>query len=518
MGLRSEAKFDFMSSAISVTQCRIWIYSCYSFGLLHWFKFGLPVVSSPPSFDVSTEVSMVEGMLMLLITLLSSRLHLGLSEQEILRQEMVAQLCMGDKTHNKPGQSHNSQEFEGTLSELADYRGPSFESGSMQQGIYVPKDFVWKNEFDFVHVLLRAVHRQDAVEDINSLADVVHLVLYLTKLAVMADPKTPHLHSTPHATGDESRDIGCIIVDRCIDFLDTYENQSSTQEKIAPATAHPVSDRTTANSQTRTHYKNSPGILSGLSEQEILRQEMVAQLCMETRLTVNHACTSFCSMDPSGLITCSCLNIAHIPDKPGQSHNSQEFEGTLSELADYRGPSFESGSMQQGIYVPKDFVWKNEFDFVHVLLRAVHRQDVQSAMQRYQAYASKNGQPQKGQLWPPFLSLKPITKKFCGLTKILHSKILHGVFFFIFHKAVEDINSLADVVHLVLYLTKLAVMADPKTPHLFHNYTTTHANMSIRELFIWKEDHEKMLLREVITTSHTSLNLERRKEDQPGPK
>ncbi|KAJ7375333.1 hypothetical protein OS493_002084 [Desmophyllum pertusum] len=69
-------------------------------------------------------------------------------------------------------------------------------------------------------------------------------------------------------------------------------------------------------------------------------------------------------------------------------------------------------------------------------------------MQRYQAYASKNGQPQKGQLWPPFLSLKPITKKFCGLTKILHSKILHGVFFFIFHKAVEDINSLADVVHL----------------------------------------------------------------------
>ena len=48
-----------------------------SFGLRHWFKFGVPVVSSPPSFDSSTEVSMVEGMLTLLITLLSTRLHLG---------------------------------------------------------------------------------------------------------------------------------------------------------------------------------------------------------------------------------------------------------------------------------------------------------------------------------------------------------------------------------------------------------------------------------------------------------
>ena len=49
----------------------------FSFGLRHWFKFGMPVVSSPPSFDVDTEVSMVEGMLTLLVTLLSTRLHLG---------------------------------------------------------------------------------------------------------------------------------------------------------------------------------------------------------------------------------------------------------------------------------------------------------------------------------------------------------------------------------------------------------------------------------------------------------
>ena len=33
-----------------------------------------------------------------------------------------------------------------------------------------------------------------------------------------------------------------------------------------------------------------------------------------------------------------------------------------------------------------DYVWKNDFDFVHVLLRAVQRQDVQSSMQRYKAW------------------------------------------------------------------------------------------------------------------------------------
>ncbi|XP_068671556.1 E3 ubiquitin-protein ligase ubr3-like isoform X2 [Montipora foliosa] len=231
-----------------------------SFSLRHWFKFGVPVVSNPPSFDIDTEASMVEGMLTLLVTLLSNRLHLGLTEKEILRQELVAQLCMWDKTH----------------SQLVDL----------------------------------------------------------------------------------------------------------------------------------------------------------------------------------------------IPDKPGQSHNSQHFEGILAELADYKGPGFESGSMQQGIYVPKDFVWKNDFDYVHVLLRAVQRQDVQTSMQRYRASLCKNGPSQSGALWPPFLPLKPLQEKYSGLLQILQSKKLHGVLFFIFHKAVEDSNSFPDaVLYLAVYLTKLALLETPRISH-----------------------------------------------------
>ena len=46
----------------------------------------------------------------------------------------------------------------------------------------------------------------------------------------------------------------------------------------------------------------------------------------------------------------------------------------------------------------------------------------------------KNGAPQSGTLWPPFRPLKPLPEKFHGLMHILHSRKLHGVLFFIFHK------------------------------------------------------------------------------------
>ena len=52
----------------------------------------------------------------------------------------------------------------------------------------------------------------------------------------------------------------------------------------------------------------------------------------------------------------------------------------------------------------------------------------------------KNGPPVKGQLYPPFLPLKPLPEKFCGLTKILHSRTLHGVFFFIYHKVIKAVS------------------------------------------------------------------------------
>lgn len=50
--------------------------------------------------DAEHERSMLEGALTFLVILLSLRLHLGMSDDEILRAEMVAQLCMNDRTHS----------------------------------------------------------------------------------------------------------------------------------------------------------------------------------------------------------------------------------------------------------------------------------------------------------------------------------------------------------------------------------------------------------------------------------
>ncbi|XP_075685544.1 E3 ubiquitin-protein ligase UBR3 isoform X2 [Rhinoderma darwinii] len=124
--------------------------------------------------DSDNERSMLEGALTFLVILLSLRLHLGMTDDEILRAEMIAQLCMNDRTHSslldlipespnpKSGISPGSCSFESILSAVADFKAPVFEpGGSMQQGMYTPKGEVWDQEFDPVMVILRTVYRRD---------------------------------------------------------------------------------------------------------------------------------------------------------------------------------------------------------------------------------------------------------------------------------------------------------------------------------------------------------------------
>uniref|UniRef100_A0ABM5EWZ9 E3 ubiquitin-protein ligase n=1 Tax=Pogona vitticeps TaxID=103695 RepID=A0ABM5EWZ9_9SAUR len=124
--------------------------------------------------DSEHERSMLEGALTFLVILLSLRLHLGMTDDEILRAEMVAQLCMNDRTHSalldlipenpnpKSGILPGSLSFESMLSAVADFKAPVFEpGGSMQQGMYTPKAEVWDKEFDPVMVILRTVYRRD---------------------------------------------------------------------------------------------------------------------------------------------------------------------------------------------------------------------------------------------------------------------------------------------------------------------------------------------------------------------
>uniref|UniRef100_A0A8C6V8X7 E3 ubiquitin-protein ligase n=1 Tax=Naja naja TaxID=35670 RepID=A0A8C6V8X7_NAJNA len=118
--------------------------------------------------DSEHERSMLEGALTFLVILLSLRLHLGMTDDEILRAEMVAQLCMNDRTHSSLldlisfGIIPGSLSFESMLSAVADFKAPVFEAGgSMQQGMYTPKGRIWDEEFDPVMVILRTVYRRD---------------------------------------------------------------------------------------------------------------------------------------------------------------------------------------------------------------------------------------------------------------------------------------------------------------------------------------------------------------------
>ncbi|XP_012826537.1 E3 ubiquitin-protein ligase UBR3 isoform X2 [Xenopus tropicalis] len=124
--------------------------------------------------DADHERSMLEGALTFLVILLSLRLHLGMTDDEILRAEMISQLCMNDRTHSslldlipespnpKSGIMPGSCSFESVLSAVADFKAPVFEpGGSMQQGMYTPKGDIWDQEFDPVMVILRTVYRRD---------------------------------------------------------------------------------------------------------------------------------------------------------------------------------------------------------------------------------------------------------------------------------------------------------------------------------------------------------------------
>jgi len=56
----------------------------------------------------------------------------------------------------------------------------------------------------------------------------------------------------------------------------------------------------------------------------------------------------------------------------------------LSDIASYSEPRFEaSGNMQQGMYLPKPFVWEKLYDPIYVLLRAVHRREFQTSIERF---------------------------------------------------------------------------------------------------------------------------------------
>ena len=127
---------------------------------------------------------MIESALFFLVSILSNRVNLGISKEELARLEMVSLLCIQDKTHsmlidNMPQKNDalpmQVDLFDRILSETASFSEPRFDSasGNMLQGKYNPRDYIWEEHYDPIHVLLRGVHHrrefQFSIERFNTL-------------------------------------------------------------------------------------------------------------------------------------------------------------------------------------------------------------------------------------------------------------------------------------------------------------------------------------------------------------
>ncbi|TMS06086.1 E3 ubiquitin-protein ligase ubr3 [Larimichthys crocea] len=180
----------------------------------------------------------------------------------------------------------------------------------------------------------------------------------------------------------------------------------------------------------------------GMTDDEILRAEMVSQLCMNDR--THSALLDLIPENPnpkSGIVPGSC-----------------SFEEMLSAVADFKAPVFEpGGSMQQGMYTPKAEVWEKEFDPIMVVLRTVYRRDVQSAMDRYSAFLKQSG-IHTGNPWPPYKERTRLHPCYKGLIKLLHCKTLHIVIFTLLYKIWMDHQNMSEhVLCMVLYLIELGL-------------------------------------------------------------
>ncbi|KAM4557937.1 E3 ubiquitin-protein ligase ubr3 isoform 2-T2 [Odontesthes bonariensis] len=180
----------------------------------------------------------------------------------------------------------------------------------------------------------------------------------------------------------------------------------------------------------------------GMTDDEILRAEMVSQLCMNDR--THSALLDLIPENPnpkSGIVPGSC-----------------SFEDMLSAVADFKAPVFEpGGSMQQGMYTPKAEVWEKEFDPIMVVLRTVYRRDVQSAMDRYSAFLKQYGM-HTGNPWPPYKDRTPLHPCYKGLIRLLHCKTLHIVIFTLLYKIWMDHQNMSEhVLCMVLYLIELGL-------------------------------------------------------------
>ncbi|EDV91734.1 GH24439 [Drosophila grimshawi] len=146
-----------------------------------------------------------------------------------------------------------------------------------------------------------------------------------------------------------------------------------------------------------------------------------------------------------------------MPERSGNVH-TKNFETFLKKLSVYKAPSSGSENLEQGLFTPIDEVWEEYYDPLHVLLRAVHRRDFQSSLDRFTNYVkSKNKMPVSGNLWPPFRLPLPVGESFTDPCRILNSRLFHSTILSIFFRAVHTRDVSEHLLALAVFLLEIAV-------------------------------------------------------------
>ncbi|XP_025207566.1 uncharacterized protein LOC112603273 isoform X2 [Melanaphis sacchari] len=132
----------------------------------------------------------------------------------------------------------------------------------------------------------------------------------------------------------------------------------------------------------------------------------------------------------------------------------RDFETVLQAVAEYKRPQFEaSGNMQQGLYVPLPHVWKKLYDPVHVLLRAVHRRDFQSSMDRYTTFMRSIGVLKQNQnTWPPYRMPQKHHPAYRNPCRALLSKLFHAVVWHCLYRSAVYRDISEHTLSLLVYL------------------------------------------------------------------
>ncbi|KAL1497456.1 hypothetical protein ABEB36_008425 [Hypothenemus hampei] len=195
----------------------------------------------------------------------------------------------------------------------------------------------------------------------------------------------------------------------------------------------------------------------GLPDTVLNRLEMVTLLCMADK-------------------THSQL-MELMPERCGTQ--SRDFEALLAECADYRAPSLEaSGNMQQGMYVPKASVWENHYDPIHVLLRAVHRRDFQTSIDRYTEYCRQTNKLKPGvNPWPPFRTPAKQGEGYVDPRHILTWNVFHSMAFVILYKAVKGLVS-EHVMALIVFLLEQSINITNEFKDSYSKLCLTQQNKS----------------------------------------